>query len=224
MAYGDVQGVQTWRSMTLKTPASGSIDIAKGDAVKLTGAFEVNNATDAEDVVFGEALAATEENDALVPVKVSGIARLAFTGAAPDVNGLAGVLASATDGKVKKPASGNGVGRNLKVHVTQQTLTLASVQAADEVTINGVTFTAHASTTTPADREFSVGGNDAADAAALAACINDADYGVPNVTAAVNSNVVTLTSGEPVYTAVTVTDAAGTITAAVTAGYVWTLL
>jgi len=224
MAYGSVGGTETWRAVTMKAPASGTVSIAKGDAVKVTDAFTVSNATSAEDVVIGEALAAASENDALVPVKVSGISRFGFTGVSPTVDGAAGVLASATDGKVKTPASGNGAGRNLKVHVTAQTLTLSSVQAADAVTINGLTFTAHATVTTAANREFSISGDDAADAAELESVINDGTYGVPGVTASADGAVVTLTADDGVHTAVAVTDAAGTITAAVTAGYVWVLL
>ena len=38
MAYGDIGGVETWRTMTMKTPASGTIAISRGDAVALGGA------------------------------------------------------------------------------------------------------------------------------------------------------------------------------------------
>ncbi|MBN2310873.1 MAG: hypothetical protein JXR94_18000 [Candidatus Hydrogenedentes bacterium] len=115
MAYGDVGGSVTELVITCKTPASGTVSVAKGDAVKLTGAYTVDNATDAEDVVFGQALADADTNGAAIPVKVRGICLFAYTGDAPTVDGEAGILASATDGKVKAPASGNGVGRNLKV-------------------------------------------------------------------------------------------------------------
>lgn len=115
MAYGDVGGSVTELVITCKTPASGAIDIAAGDAVKLTGAYEVNNATDDEDVVFGQALADADDNAVAIPVKVRGICIFTYTGSDPAVDGAAGILASATDGTVKAPASGNGVGRNLKV-------------------------------------------------------------------------------------------------------------
>ncbi len=223
MAYGDVGGVETWRNLSLRTPSSGTISIAKGDAVSLVGDFEANNDFTVEDVVFGEALVAADENDALVSVKVSGISKLRFTGVVPVVDGLAGVLASATDGKVKKPASGNGVGRNLKTEVTEQTLTLATVLATEAVTINGLTFTAHASATTPADREFKIDGDDAADAAELKTLINDPVYGVPGVTATGSTATITLTADDLDNTTVTVTDAASTITAAVTGGNAWVL-
>ena len=121
MAFGDVGGVVTELVITCYTPASGTVDIAKGDAVKLTGSYTVDNATDAEDVVFGQALAASEDNLSPIPVKVRGISVFEYTGeTAPTVDGAAGVLASATDGKVKPPASGNGVGINVKVDTTNK--------------------------------------------------------------------------------------------------------
>ncbi len=115
MAFGDIGGAVTELVITCQTPASGTIAVTKGDAVKLTGAYIVDNATDAEDVVFGQALATSDLNSAAIPVKVRGVCIFSFTGADPTVDGLAGILASATDGSVKAPASGNGVGVNVKV-------------------------------------------------------------------------------------------------------------
>ena len=86
--------------------------------MKLTGAFTVDNVTDDEDVVFGQAMADATENSVAIPVKVRGICVFAYTGTAPTVDGSAGILASATDGTVKVPASGNGVGINVKVDTT----------------------------------------------------------------------------------------------------------
>ena len=115
MAFGDVGGAVTELVITCRTLASGGVAITKGDAVMLTGDYEVDNATDAEDTVFGEALADATTNGAAIPVKVRGISIFSYTGSAPTVDGLAGVLASATDGKVKAPLSGNGIGVNVKV-------------------------------------------------------------------------------------------------------------
>jgi len=71
--------------------------------------------------VFGQAMAASQEDDENIPVKVRGICIFPYTGeTAPTVNGLAGILASATAGSVKAPASGNGVGINVKVDTTAQ--------------------------------------------------------------------------------------------------------
>jgi hypothetical protein len=115
MAFGDVGGPVTELIVTCRTPASGTVAIAKGDAVALSGAYEVTNATDDEDVIFGQAMADADENAAAIPVKVRGICVFTYTGTAPTVDGVQGVLASATDGTVKAPAAGNGVGINLKV-------------------------------------------------------------------------------------------------------------
>jgi hypothetical protein len=119
MALGDVGGVITELVITCLTPESGTVSIAKGDGVKLSGDYTVTNATDAEDPVFGQALASASENGVAIPVKVRGVCILEYTGTtAPTVNGAMGIVASATDGKVKPPASGNGQGINLKVDTT----------------------------------------------------------------------------------------------------------
>lgn len=97
---------------------------------------------------------------------------------------------------------------------TKATLTLASVAAGDTVTINGVTFTAHATTTTKANREFSVSGTDTADAAELAACINDATYGVEGVKATPAAAVITLEATEPGEETISASTSGATVTIA----------
>ena len=118
MAFGDTGGSVTELIITCRTPDAGGVAIGKGDAVKLSGAYTVTNVTDAEDPVFGEAMAAATENDVAIPVKVRGISIFPYTGTAPSVDGVQGVVASATDGSVKAPASGNGRGVNVKVDGT----------------------------------------------------------------------------------------------------------
>ncbi|MCP4640205.1 MAG: hypothetical protein GY851_07225 [bacterium] len=115
MAFGDVGGSVTELVITCRTPASGTVAMTRGDAVKLVGPYTVDNATDDEDVVFGQVLTDADQNDVAIPVKVRGICILAYTGSAPVVDGEHGVAASATDGSVKAPATGNGVGINVKV-------------------------------------------------------------------------------------------------------------
>jgi hypothetical protein len=100
--------------------------------------------------------------------------------------------------------------------VTEMTAALATVLAADTITINGVTFTAHATTTTAANREFSISGNDTADGDALVTCINDATYGVSGVTASNASGTVTLKATDPGETTITASSVGGTITLATT--------
>lgn len=119
MAHGDVGGPVTELIITCKAPATGTVSIAKGDAVKLTGTYTVDNMTDAEDAVFGQAMGSVRENGATLPVKVRGICVFAYYGKAPVVNGVAGIVAGNMYGNhygyVKAPSSGNGSGVNLKV-------------------------------------------------------------------------------------------------------------
>ena len=115
MAFGDVGGAVTELVITCQTPGSGAVAITKGDAVKLTGAYEVDNQTADEEEVFGQAMADATANAAAIPVKVRGICIFTYTGSAPTVDGLQGIVASATDGTVKAPPSGNGNGINVKV-------------------------------------------------------------------------------------------------------------
>ncbi|MBP8128463.1 MAG: hypothetical protein KA184_02700 [Candidatus Hydrogenedentes bacterium] len=122
MAFGDIGGVVTELILTCATPASGSVAIGKGDAVKLTGNYTVTNATSAEDAVFGQALADAAENSVAIPVKVRGVCEFQYTGSAPAVDGAAGITASDTAGKVKTPASGNGKGINVKVDTAATTV------------------------------------------------------------------------------------------------------
>ena len=81
--------------------------------------------------------------------------------------------------------------------VTECTVTLATFLDGGTITINGLVFTAHATVTTPANREFSIAGSDTQDAAELVICINDPTYGVPGVKASNAAGVVTLISEEP---------------------------
>lgn len=115
MAFGDVGGAVTELIVTCQTPASGGVAISKGDAVVLTGDYEVDTTTTAEDAIFGQAMADATTNSAAIPVKVRGICIYSYTGTAPTVDGSAGLLTSTTAGVVKTPLSGNGVGVNVKV-------------------------------------------------------------------------------------------------------------
>jgi hypothetical protein len=62
-------------------------------------------------------------------------------------------------------------------------LTLATVLAGETVIVDGLTYTAHATTTTVANREFSIaGGTDILDAAELHTCLTDSTYGLTTAT------------------------------------------
>jgi hypothetical protein len=80
---------------------------------------------------------------------------------------------------------------NAAAPVNAPTVTLASVQANDTVIINGLTFTAHANTTVEATGQFSIGGDDTADAAELVKCINTR-FAALGITATSALGVVTL--------------------------------
>lgn len=118
MAFGDIGGAVTELVVTCQTPAAGEVAIAKGDPLKLTGNYIVDNVLDDEDPIFGQALASADRNAQAIPVKVKGVCIFTYTGLAPAVDGVKGVLGSATGGTVKAPASGNGSGLNVKVDAT----------------------------------------------------------------------------------------------------------
>jgi len=122
--------------------------------------------------------------------------------------------AAALDAKVLDPAAEALITANVKV--TELTITLATVLNGETIIINGLTFTAHTDTTDETLRQFSISGNDTADAAELATCINDPTYGVPGVTATAAAAVITLTSTIPGATLLTVTSEDATFTIATT--------
>jgi len=76
--------------------------------------------------------------------------------------------------------------------VTKATVTLATFLVGGTITINGLVFTAHATVTTVANREFSIAGSDTQDGDELVTCINDPTYGVPGVKASNAAGAVTL--------------------------------
>ncbi|MBA7666105.1 hypothetical protein ES703_74182 [subsurface metagenome] len=80
---------------------------------------------------------------------------------------------------------------------TELTIALATFLVDGIITINGLDFTAHVDTTTVANREFKIDGNDTADGDELCVCINDPTYGVPGVTASNAAGTVTLVATEP---------------------------
>lgn len=137
-----------------------------------------------------------------------------------------GALAKAATSKLKLRQAKDNVGGSAKdvadseitltgvTKSTQVTLTLDTVLAADEVTINGVTFTGAAAEDTSAN-EFDRSGTDAAAATSLANCINDATAGVPGVVAEAAAAVVTVTAIDG-RTTISVTGDAATITPATT--------
>lgn len=127
---------------------------------------------------------------------------------------LQAIDASGTGSKPLTPAIESTVTANTSV--VELTIALATVAETEAITINGVTFTAHATVTTAANREFKIDGNDTADAAALAALINNSTYGVAGVTASASSGTITLKSTRPGETLISASSAASTFTIATT--------
>jgi len=99
-------------------------------------------------------------------------------------------------------------------NVRRAQVTMNSPDVDDTVTINGILFTAKAAQTL-ATRQFDQSGSTTAQATSLAACINDATYGVPGVTAVASTAVVILTPDAPEDTTITVStsDAVKTVPA-----------
>ena len=124
----------------------------------------------------------------------------------------------ATDaaGTGAKVITHNAATATVPVKVIAANVTLANAAAGSVITINGLTFTG-AAATDATKREFIASGDDAADVTALVACINDATYGVPGVTAAANAAVVTLTVDEPGETTITISDESAVFTPIATA-------
>lgn len=124
MAFGDQGGMVTELVITCRTRDVGDVSIVKGDAVRLTGAYEVSNQMASYDAIFGEALADANHNEVAIPIKVRGISIFVYDGEAPVVDGQHGVQPSyTTHGKVSAvypPGSGYGV--NVKVDEANKTV------------------------------------------------------------------------------------------------------
>ena len=118
MAFRGMNAVPpTELMLTCVTPSEGEIAIKKGDAVKLTGPYEVNTSTGIDSVFFGQALCGASDNDVALPVKVRGVAVFEHDALpAPVVDGEVGVWASLNaPGKVTRALQGRGIGLVLKV-------------------------------------------------------------------------------------------------------------
>ncbi|GAI80192.1 unnamed protein product, partial [marine sediment metagenome] len=116
--------------------------------------------------------------------------------------------------KVLDPAAEALITANIKA--TEIEISLDTVLAGEEIVINGLTFTAHGTVTDTTLRQFSISGDNSADAAELAICINDPTDGVPGVLATAAVAVITLTSTIPGATLLTVTSTDATFTISTT--------
>lgn len=93
---------------------------------------------------------------------------------------------------------------------TKATILLASAIATNKVTINGLVFEGKAGAADLPTRKFSIDTSDTAAALSLVACVNDATYGVPGVTASASTGTVTLTANDPAKTTISITAATPT--------------
>ncbi|MBA7688666.1 hypothetical protein ES703_97155 [subsurface metagenome] len=100
--------------------------------------------------------------------------------------------------------------------VTELTIALDTVLNTESIVINGLTFTAHTDTEDKTIRQFTIGGDNTADALSLANCINDPVYGVPGITAVPNVAVLTLLSTIPGETLVSAVSSDATFTVVTT--------
>lgn len=150
-------------------------------------------------------------NGSFLPMKNHRTVGFAFTvGAMATGDTIVAQIVQATDGSGTgvKDLTGATCTLTADTNVAKATITLATFTAGSVIVINGITFTAHASTTTIANREFSIAGTDTQDAVELISIINDATYGVPGVTATSALGVVTLVATDPGETSISVTGVA----------------
>lgn len=118
------------------------------------------------------------------------------------------------DGTSVKNITGATCTVTANTNVNEVTVTLSTVLAGATLTVNGLVFTAHATTTTVANREFAINGTDTSDATNLVTCLNDPDYGVPNIHAENTAGVVTISAFEDLGATVTAVSSAGTMVVA----------
>lgn len=122
MVFGDIGGPVTELVLTCKSPAAGSVDIRRGDALKLTGPYEVDNALDDGDRIFGEALADCTRNAATLPVRVRGVCAFRYAGSPPAVDGVSGVTGVSGSGKVQLTSGAGAAGLAVCVNTAAGTV------------------------------------------------------------------------------------------------------
>lgn len=121
MAYGDVGGPITALAITCKTADTGNVALHRGDAVKLTGPYEISNVFEEGDLIFGEVLMDCSENNTAVPVRVRGVCEFQFSGNTPVLDGVSGVIGTGT-GLVLVSDETNAAGLAVKVNEERGTV------------------------------------------------------------------------------------------------------
>lgn len=126
MAFGDIGGAVTELVITCSTPKEGDVSIEKGDALCITGDYEVSNDRllslhrHLDVSVFGQALASADENSKAIPVKVRGVCHFRYGQPDPFVDGKKGVYLSAAPGQVYTSRSSRLSGRGVNVKVDEE--------------------------------------------------------------------------------------------------------
>ncbi|HOV61941.1 MAG TPA: hypothetical protein PK349_12865 [Candidatus Hydrogenedentes bacterium] len=118
MTYGDIGGPVTELILTCRV-ATTAPPVRRGDAVALTGPYEITSSPGDGAPVFGQVLADADPGH-IVSVRVRGVCLFRYAGSAPVLDGARGVVMSATAGVVRAPASGNGSGTALCVRPAEQ--------------------------------------------------------------------------------------------------------
>ena len=118
MTYGDIGGPITELILTCRV-APAAPPVRRGDAVALTGSYEITTSPGDGAPVFGQALSDADPGR-IVSVRVRGVCLFRYAGSVPVLDGARGVVMSATAGVVRAPASGNGSGRAVCVRPAEQ--------------------------------------------------------------------------------------------------------
>lgn len=124
MAFGDVGGPVTELIVTFKTVPDGPVDIKRGDALVLLCDYVVQRTTEYGQPVIGQAMADCDRNSAAIPVRVKGVCEFRYSGAAPVVRGIVGIVSGRIAGQVSiKPGGYEGRERGivLRVNAAKQT-------------------------------------------------------------------------------------------------------
>lgn len=148
--------------------------------------------TDAQDAALLAALINMDYSVVTAGTSVAATDKLIITTDEGEHEIVAAAAADYTAGQYKLDATAATELASIAAAINQsQNVTCASSTTNDTVTVNGIVFTSKTAEN-KANRQFDNDASDNATATSLAACINDATYGVEGVTASATANVVTL--------------------------------
>lgn len=154
----------------------------------LTTVHKVATAAIAPDSATSEATLVAAAN-ALRTALIAHYASTTAHNAADATNGATVVATTAATDAASARTLINALVAPMAAHIAT-----AKVQANDTVTVNGLTYTGHASTTTAASRQFAVNGaNASATADELVTCLEDSSKGVSDITSVNVSGAIGLT-------------------------------